>query len=281
MPGPVPPPHHLVSPGKTSVRTLLGTLPQSLSPEALLALGAVYLNRRRLRADVELVEGDVLRVHPFPRRFPSARDWRSRIVFEDDDVLVVDKPAGLPVHPTCDNARENLVSRLEETLGHRLWICHRLDIATQGLMALAKSKSFCSDMGRWLESREIHKRYRALLSSPVPEGELIHYMAPGDRAPHEVNLEAKEGWRVCRLEVGKVEQVPHGWEVEITLGTGRHHQIRAQLAAIGAPVLGDALYGSKRPAPADLGEGECIALQAFELGFPDGKTFRLPSPWAN
>jgi len=259
----------------------MGSLRQSLSPDQLLSLGAVYLNRRRLRADAELGEGDVLRVHPLPRRFPAHWDWRSRIVFEDEELLVIDKPAGLPVHPTCDNARENLVAGLEETLGRRLWICHRLDIATQGLMALAKTRRFCADMGRWLEAREIRKRYRALVERPVAAGELIHYMAPGDRAPHEMSAEEKESWRLCRLEVGKVESFSCGFEVEVTLGTGRHHQIRAQLAAVGSPVLGDALYGSEVTAPARLGEGECIALQAFELGFPDGKFFRLPRPWAN
>lgn len=278
MPSPVLPPLHLTSSDETSVSSLLMAHANLLGLPALelLPLGAVYLNRRRVLEDAPMRKGDVLRVHPCPRRFPA---WQARLVHENDRFLVVDKPAGLPVHPTCDNARENLIAQLEGRWASSLWICHRLDIATQGLVVLAKTKEFCAEFNRWTDGRQLTKRYRALIPHALDRGAITHYMAPGDRAPHLVSPESKAQWKICEMSLDRV--APHGahWEAEMTLGTGRHHQIRAQLSALGAPVLGDDLYGSTLSVPMGIGEGECIALQAFELTFPDGNRFELSRPW--
>ncbi len=278
MPGPVLPPLHLESSGETSVSSLLTLHADLLALPAseLLSLGAVYLNRCRVLEDAPMSLGDVLRLHPSPRRFPVLE---ARVVYENDTYLVVDKPAGLPVHPTCDNARENLIAQLEARTGGSLWICHRLDIATQGLVVLSKTKAFCAKFNRWLDERRVSKRYRALVPRKLEKGALTHYMAPGDRAPHLVSTEARDGWKACELVIDQVEAHGTQWEVEVTLGTGRHHQIRAQLALLAAPILGDDLYGSMLATPKGIGEGECIALQAFALSFPDENAFALSRPW--
>lgn len=282
MPNPVAPPSHFTSSGATTVTSLLSQslLEPALPAHELVSLGAVYLNRRRILADAEMSEGDNLRVHPNPRRFPAETiDWEGRLIFEDADCLVVDKPAGIPVHPTCDNARENLIALLEARHGAALWICHRLDIATQGLVVLAKTRAFCHEFNQWLDGRLLKKRYRALTERELSLGELVHYMAPGDRAPHVVSKSAQDEWKACRLEIEAVCPIGQWWEAEMILGTGRHHQIRAQLAALGSPILGDDLYGSRLSPREVLKEGESIALQAFELTFPDGRRFTLPRPW--
>lgn len=280
MSGPVIQPSHLQADRAILVSDLIdkGLPGKTLSGIELVSFGAVYFNRRRIAQDAEMKNGDWLRVHPNPRRFPGALwDWPSRIIYEDGDFLILDKPAGVPVHATCDNRRENVIAFLQPNYDQPLMLCHRLDIGTQGLMAIAKTREFCQGFGGWMANRQIIKRYRALVDKPVPLGEVVHYMAPGDRAPHLVSLQEQDGWKVCRLEVTACRSVGFAHELEITLGTGRHHQIRAQLSALGFPVLGDDIYGTAPSAGAE--QDERVALQAFALEFPDGRRFEIPSSW--
>ena len=204
---------------------------------------------------------------------------------DTSDYVVIDKPAGIPVHPTCDNAVENVAIQIGSLLGVKLGTMQRLDIATQGLMVLAKTREFQIRFSRWLETRKVVKKYRALIPRPLTPREVIHYMQPGERAPRVVGAEPREGWKLCALRIDEVVAAggPQTFEARVTLLTGRNHQVRTQLSALGAPILGDELYGSKLPAPLGLGTGEAIALQSFSLRFPgDGggeASFSLPAPW--
>jgi 23S rRNA pseudouridine1911/1915/1917 synthase len=282
MSPPVPPPHHELSPGSVLASSLVARClgGDEAAARALMAFGGVYLNKKRLREDCMTAAGDYLRIHPRPRRFPATGiEWEKRVLRLTPEYIVVDKPAGIPVHATCDNLVENCSSRLAEYLGVELKTTQRLDIGTQGLLVFARTAEFQTRFNRWLHDRKVKKRYRALIATAVPEGDLVHYMAPGDRAPRIVGTEAQEGWKLCALTVERVTAAGDFFQAEIKLHTGRTHQIRAQLGAIGAPVVGDTLYGSAIPAPAFLGPHEAIALQSFELSFPGEEGLRLPAPW--
>jgi 23S rRNA-/tRNA-specific pseudouridylate synthase len=252
---------------------------------ALLDLGAVYVNRARLSGDVLLRFGDHVRVHCNPRRFPAGEiRWEERIVAETPDFVVVDKPGGVPTHPTCDNAVENAVYQVGRVLGSRPWVVHRLDLSTQGLMVFAKHRVFTRRFQEWIAEQKVRKEYRALVEREVGTGDRIHYMAPGDRAPRVLSTEPCEGWKLCALRI--LSSRPLGekrFELRIRLMTGRMHQIRSQLAALDAPILGDELYGSRAQAPKDSGVGERIALQSCALAFPDEnggeRVFELPANW--
>jgi 23S rRNA pseudouridine1911/1915/1917 synthase len=168
----------------------------------------------------------------------------SLVLFADPDFLLVHKPAGLPCHPTVDNLHENLVAALGRLRAESLHITHRLDVGTQGLIILARNKSFHCFFNRALKEKRVQKYYRARVEgSPTwtPGQELRHFMKPDPRAPKVLTREELPGWQECLL---RIEQCQGSW-VHLQLLTGRTHQIRAQLGFEGFPLRGDSAYGAK------------------------------------
>lgn len=240
--------------------------------EFLLQLGAIYRNNARIEneADLEIQTGDYLRVHQNPRRFPvEVLNVRKSIVWENKDLVIINKPSGLPVHPTVDNTQENVVALFEKEFSQNFYVTHRLDVATQGLLVLAKNKPAQSLMNTKLMKNEVTKHYRAQVSPAktsvgLPLGEIVHYMEPSPRAPKKLSPVELYGWQQCRLRILNQQTLENGMLLAIIeLITGRTHQIRAQLSALGFPILGDVAYGS----PHTFAAFEKIALQAFSISF--------------
>ena len=237
---------------------------QAERTQFLLSLGSIYWKEKRCLENVQVAKGDYLRVHKEPRRFPIQElHWPEALVFEDEDILVINKPSGLPVHSTVDNIQENLLALISEKINLPLHVTHRLDVATEGLLVLAKSKKAQSDFNILLMQGKVKKFYRAQVHGQnLPLGVMTHWMEPSPRAPKKVSQIEQPDWLVCSLNL--LEQRPLAEdisEIRIELLTGRTHQIRAQLSAAGFPILGDHAYGS----PWTPASFEKIRLQAFEL----------------
>jgi 23S rRNA pseudouridine1911/1915/1917 synthase len=251
--------------------------------EFLCDIGAVYLNESRLKPcskNMQISQGAYLRVHSKPRRFePTLVKFPECVIYQDENLLVVNKPSGLPVHPTVDNTKENLLSLLQEQTGIELFVTHRLDVPTRGLIILAKNKTAQAFINHQLTDGLVKKVYRAKVSGfSLPLGELVHYMKPSPRAPKEVSVVERPGWAQCRLKILDIlNSSATNSEILIELVTGRTHQIRAQMAAIGNPIVGDKQYGSKIELSA-----EAICLEAQYLSFENlqNETIRLRLPQA-
>ena len=220
--------------------------------ERLLSFGAVYQDRQRVSSDRTLSPGQYVRVHLNPRRFPvDGIDWRGTVVHHDANFIVVNKPAGIPVHATLDNQVENVLHQLRVALGPSVYVTQRLDAEVGGLIVFGKTQEFQAQFNQLLRERKVKKRYRALVTSAPGVGRHIHYMEPSERSPKTVSTEARANWQECALSVLRVEPAgctipaPQPFEVEIDLETGRTHQIRAQLSAMGSPIVGDKMYNSR------------------------------------
>lgn len=193
---------------------------------------------------------------------PQAEPLPLPILYQDHDIIVVDKPAGMVVHPAAGHASGTLVNALlhhvDDLSGiggeKRPGIVHRLDRGTSGLMVVAKHDAAHEELSRQFRDREVEKHYLALVWGTVQAGRRID--APIGRDPaNRKKMSARA--RRAREAVTRIVRTEHlGPAVtlaDIAIQTGRTHQIRVHLSAIGHPIVGDALYGGvHRRVPGDL-----------------------------
>ena len=204
------------------------------------------------------------------------------ILYEDDDVLVVDKPAGLIVHTSESGRSEPTVAAfahahgVKDDDGLRPGIVHRLDKDTSGAMVIAKHPAAKAELQRQFRSRSVRKTYTALVRGRMQEPEAIVNLPIGRNRTRPVERAVIAGGRAAVTHYKVVATYPGASLLEIDLQTGRTHQIRVHFSHIGHPVLGDHLYGSKT---AVLGLPRQF-LHASKLAFtaPSGQAVEVTSP---
>lgn len=205
---------------------------------------------------------------------PEAQDIALDILFEDKDLLVLDKPAGLVVHPAAGNWDGTLVNALLAHCGKSLsgiggvarpGIVHRLDKDTSGLMVVAKNDKTHQELTTQFADRSLSRVYRALVwgvPSPV-SGSIEGAIGRHPRSRQKMAVVTRGGKEA--LTHYKVLEVFGTFAslVECKLATGRTHQIRVHMAHIGHPVVGDPLYGTRRRAPKAAEKGIASLLEGF------------------
>lgn len=205
----------------------------------------------RASTSVSLGERYVVDVPDLRPAKPSAEALPLRIVFEDRDVVVLDKPAGMVVHPGAGHASGTLVNALLHHVKDlsgvggeaRPGIVHRLDRGTSGLMVVAKHDKAHQELARQFQDREVEKEYMALVWGVVQPGRRID--EPIGRDPKDRQKMSTRARR-ARSAVTRVIFARHFKGVsliKVAIATGRTHQIRVHLSAIGHPIVGDQTYG--------------------------------------
>src|SRR3984885_2133807 len=279
--------------------------------ETLIDQGAVTRGGATIKDANHRVKGgetyDIAVPEAVPAR-PRGQDIPLTVVYEDKDLIVVDKPAGLVVHPAAGNPDGTLVNALIAHCGESLMgiggelrpgIVHRLDKDTSGLLVAVKTERAMASLAKQFANHTIERAYHAVvwgsprLGDGVIEGQIGRN--PFDRKRMAV---LRGGGKLARTRYRVIERFgpdarPFASLVECRLETGRPHQIRVHLTHLGHPLIGDPSYGRARQAPRPKTPAEAVAfaaaanfsrqaLHAYVLGFQHPtlhKTMRFESPW--
>ena len=230
---------------------------------------------QRLKSSMSVTEGQRFSVEPpeSPNiKNLQAEDIAFDVVYEDEYLLVINKPSGLVVHPAPGNWQHTLVNglvyrypdmrKLENRM--RPGIVHRLDSGTSGLMIVGRTQSTCLELVKMFSARQVHKTYLALVhGKPKKHGGILS--GPMDRDPDNfMRMVIIEGGKPS-LTGYKVLWSINGYSlVECQLFTGRMHQIRVHMSALGCPLVGDTMYGAQNFGDEFTGR---IYLHSWKLEF--------------
>ena len=238
---------------------------------SLINEGHVLLNGGSAKPAQQVRAGDAIAVTmPPPRPIGlAAEPIPVPVVFEDDDVVVVDKPAGLAVHPGPGHPDGTLVNALLalcpgiQGIGGALrpGIVHRLDKDTSGLMVVAKNDAAHHHLSDSLKERRVSKGYLGLAVGSLPQPEGVIDLPIGRHPRNRKKMAVVEGGKPARTRYRVTEELPGVTLLDLDLETGRTHQIRVHLAHLGNPLVGDAVYGRAEASPGRQ------FLHAGRLGF--------------
>lgn len=211
------------------------------------------------------------------------------VLYDDNDVVVVDKPVGVAAHPSPGWSGPTVIGGLAG-LGYtiatsgaaeRQGVVHRLDVGTTGVMVVAKSERAYSSLKEQFKSRTVDKIYHALVQGhPDPSSGTID--APIDRHPtHDYKWAVVQGGKPSVTHYDTIEAFPHASLLEIHLETGRTHQIRVHMSALRHPCVGDAMYGADPTLTKRLGlDRQWLHARRLEFTHPtSGERLSFESPY--
>ncbi len=248
--------------------------------KAWIDAGRVTLDARIVDPKHKVRGGEEVHVRPLadPDESPfAAEDIALDIVYEDAALLVVDKPAGLVVHPGSGNWEGTLLNALLHHLPQlravpRAGIVHRLDKDTSGLLVVAKTIEAQTHLVRQLQARTVRREYMAVTAGDIPHAGTVD--APIGRHPtRRTTMAVAATGKPARTHFDVVERFGIATLLRCRLETGRTHQIRVHLASLGHPLVGDPAYGRKGPVAFTR-----QALHALRLGLIHPAT-GLPCQW--
>jgi 23S rRNA pseudouridine1911/1915/1917 synthase len=243
--------------------------------QRLITDNMITVNNKNIKISYKIKAGDEVIVNiPQPKKLEViAENIELEIIYEDSDIIIINKPKGMVVHPAPGNYSGTLVNALIAHCGNNLsyaggiirpGIVHRIDKDTSGILVVAKTNEAHEKLSKDLKQRKIKRVYSAIVQGVIVE-ETGKIDAPIGR--HQVNrkkmsINTQAGKKaVTHFKV--VERFKNATYLEVHLETGRTHQIRVHMAYIGHPILGDKKYGGKK----QLFNIEGQALHAKTLGF--------------
>ncbi len=247
--------------------------------QAHLEGGYILVNQKKEKPSYKLSEGDLITIEDFPSEVSdlNPEDIPLDIVYEDDDLIVVNKPRGLVVHPGAGNEEHTLANALKfhsdnlSTLNgeFRPGIVHRIDKDTAGLLIVAKNDAAHAFLSNQLADHTLGRKYYALVLGVIPEneGKIIAPIGRDQKFRQKMAVDLLRG-KEAETHFKVVERFKDSTLVECALKTGRTHQIRVHMAYIGYPVIGDPIYGKGNRKMYDEGQ----LLFAHEIHFIHPRT---------
>ncbi len=217
--------------------------------------GSILVNNKIVKPSYKVKSNDIIYLDENYKKEQDLKETPMdlHIVYEDDDIMVIDKPSGLVVHPGAGNHNNTLVNGLKyytDNLSNvggdeRVGIVHRLDKDTSGLMLVAKSNKAHEILADDFKNKRVYREYYALLRGNFPSA-TGHIDAPIGRSKKHFNkMEVREGGKEARTNLKVLKRYNDYTLVSLVLETGRTHQIRVHLSYIGYPVFNDPVYGQE------------------------------------
>ena len=241
--------------------------------------GYILVNSKLEKSSYKLHEGDEIEIKDFPSEVSdlNPEDIPLDIVYEDDDIIVINKPKGLVVHPGAGNTEHTLANALKfhsENLSSlngefRPGIVHRIDKDTAGLLIVAKNDASHAFLSEQLQDHTLGRKYYALVLGNIEEneGKIIAPIGRDQKFRQKMAVDLMRG-KEAETTFKVIERFGSSTLVECSLKTGRTHQIRVHMNYIGHPVIGDPIYGKGNRALYDDGQ----LLFAHEIHFIHPKT---------
>ena len=269
-------------------------LPKSMMYKAI-RNKKIKINRKRCQFDQQLKEGDIVLLF-LPPEFLEEKvteiplyTGNLDVIYEDSDILIVNKEAGLLSQSDQAGQQDTLVGRVqyylyakkeydpEQENSFTPALCHRLDKNTQGLVIAAKNARALRIMNQAIKERKIQKYYYAVVEGTFSQKDFsITCFIKKEQTKALVSRSYKEGYKEASMDVHVMDSNPNGSLIQVLLKTGRFHQIRASMAFIGHPLTGDHKYGYQGPKKNYILCAYRISIQNVELDLPQ-KDFLIPN----
>jgi len=249
--------------------------------------GEILINSNSFKPKEKVLGGEIIEMNVSPEENTNwiAEDIKLDIVFEDDEILILNKPSGLVTHPGAGNTHGTLANgilfaRPELSQLDRAGIVHRLDKDTSGLMVVAKSEHAKLSLIRQLESHSVSREYTAIVYGSMVTGGKVDEPIGRDSANRQKQAVTKSG-KPAITHYRVIEKFKNFTLIKAILETGRTHQIRVHMSHIGHPLLGDFTYGGKVKFPKGAIEELKFAIKEFPRQALHAKKLSITHPGDN
>ncbi len=237
--------------------------------QSMIEEGKVKVNDKTIKSSYQLKQNDLITYEKYEEKNLDVEAVKMNldIIYEDNDVIVLNKPNGLVVHPGCGNTTNTLVNGLKyysdlSDIGgdFRPGIVHRIDAYTTGLLMIAKNNKAHEHLANQLKNKTTHRKYIALVKGVINEdsGTIDAPIGRDEKERKQMNVNAKGKQAVTHFKV--IDRYKNATLIEVNLETGRTHQIRVHMKYIKHPIINDPVYG-------DIIDNTGQLLHAKEIGF--------------